>query len=204
MKQYLLFSIFYFLCSCNNSSKEKIVHKAQEKEIIVYENIYINDSIAKKIFLKGLNLLENNNYNEAYTYFREANKRQPNNVIILNALANIENIKGEKSEAEAKYKKSISIDSSYVISYVNYGKLLNQKKLYDEANSILIKGLKLNPSKAERTALYYNLIFTMVNTGKCEKAKHYAILAKENSEFEDQKNEIADIIKGIELYCENL
>lgn len=201
MKQYLLFSVFFFLYSCNNSSKEKIVHKAQEKEVIVYENMYINDSIAKKIFLQGLNSLENNNYNEAYTYFIEANERQPNNVIILNALANIENIKGEKSEAEAKYKKSISIDSSYIISYVNYGKLLNQKKRYDEANNILTKGLKLDPSKAERTGLYYNLIFTMVNIGECEKAKQYAALAKENSEFKDQKNEITDLIKGIDLYC---
>jgi tetratricopeptide (TPR) repeat protein len=203
MKLISFFILLIFFTSCQES-KNKNIFKSKEHETIIYENILISNLEAKRLFQDGLNAIENNKYDEAYNFFLKAEKKEPNNVIILNGLGNIESLKGKKDKAEEKYKRSISLDNTYVISYVNYGKLLNQKKQFSEAIKILQEGLKQNPSNEEKTALYYNLTFTMVEIGECQKAKEYAILAKSNSEFEEQRNEISKMIEGIELYCDKL
>ncbi|MDR6466295.1 MULTISPECIES: hypothetical protein [Chryseobacterium] len=196
MKSNLILLLIFFLSSCQEPKNNNNHVLTDSRSTIVYENIVINNSEAKSLFENGLKSIESNNYDEAYTYFTDANFLEPNNVIVLNGIANIESMQGKINDAEKNYEKSLSIDSSYVISYVNYGKLLNKKKFYEKAEKILRIGLSKSPSKAEKTNLYYNLVYTLVEVGECEKAKEFAILAEANSEFEDQKNKISKNDKG--------
>ena len=199
MKLLLIIPLFLFFACNNAQNTDKFL--APQKSVVVNENVFIKNSEAKELFEKGIELLENSDYSKAFDSFNKANQIEPNNVIILNALANLHNQFGNKPDAENLYKKAITLDSSYVISYVNYGKLLNQNKAFIEANKILIKGLKEKPSNSEKASLYFNLMVTMVNIGECEKAKEYGRLAENNAEIIEQKEDIINWIAKIDSYC---
>ncbi|MCB0460990.1 MAG: hypothetical protein KDC74_13385 [Flavobacteriaceae bacterium] len=199
MKLLLIIPIFFFF-ACNNVQNNN-KYLAPQKSVIINENVLIKNSEAKELYEKGIELFEKSDYSNAFESFNKANQIEPNNVIILNALANLHNQFGNKSDAENLYKKAITLDSSYVISYVNYGKLLIQNKSFNEANEILIKGLNEKPSNSEKASLYFNLMVTMVNTGECEKAKEYGRLAENNAEITEQKEDILYWIAKIDSYC---
>ena len=137
MKELLVIIISIFVFSCNSKNNENIVYDNSEKNLIDYENLKIKNSEAKKTFIDGLKNVENIEYENAYSKFIEANKIEPNNVLILNGLANVENLQGKKLEAEKKFKEAIKIDSLYIPSYVNYGKLLHEQTKYSDADKIL-------------------------------------------------------------------
>ena len=60
--------------------------------------------------------------------------------------------------------------------YYNYGLLLNQNKKFAAAESVLLKGIAINPSNSE---LYYALTFVYIQTDNRSKAIQTAIKLKQ-------------------------
>ena len=202
MKKIKYFIFLLLLNSCNNNPGTKdVIIESNAKNVIAYENILISDTIAKKLFIKGLQAIEGSDYSVAMDCFDKANKIEANNVIILNGLANIQNRLGKKIEAEKLYKSAISIDSTYIISYINYGNLLMEKNQLAEANEVLLTGLQFNSSNSERTSLYYNLALTNLKSNHCESAKGFISLAIDNVEDKNQKNDVLSLRNKIETDC---
>ena len=60
--------------------------------------------------------------------------------------------------------------------YYNYGLLLNEIKKFKEAETVLQKGISIDPSSAE---MYYALCFVYIQSNNTIKAKEAAIKLKQ-------------------------
>ena len=75
-----------------------------------------------------------------------------------------------------KYLEAIGLKSTNPKVYYNYGLLLNQNKKFKEAESVLLKGITINPSDSE---LYYALTFVYIQTNNRSKAIQTALKLKQ-------------------------
>ncbi len=174
MKKLFLITIFIgFTISCQKSTDAVSTYN--------YDNLEINSSEAKNNFIEGMKESQNKNYNKAKIFFEKANNIEGNNTIIINGLANTVNILGDINNAENLYKTSLSIDSSFIQTYINYGNLLIEQKRFDESKKILLKGLNRNSSNGEKIGLYLNLGLIMKLQNDCPNAQKYAEMALESS-----------------------
>lgn len=78
--------------------------------------------------------------------------------------------------AEKAFAKAFGFKSRNLKGYYNYGLLLNQNKKFKEAESVLLKGITINPSDSE---LYYALTFVYIQTNNRSKAIQTAIKLKQ-------------------------
>ena len=168
-----------------------------------YSDLDISDDKAKNLFIEGMKEAQMENFSESKIFFEKANMIEKDNVIIINGLANSENILGEVAKAESLFQKSLKIDSSFVPTYVNYGNLLNEQKRFEESEEILLKGLSKNPTNDAKIGLYFNLALIMKKQNQCLLARQYAEKALDNCEYDDiHRKDVIDFVNEIKTNCE--
>jgi len=99
-----------------------------------------NDEILFKI---AYILQKTNDNNEALKYYKEALKVDKNNEFIHNAMASIYRSNGEFTSAKMHLKDSLAIDSTNPVTYYNYGNLLVDMQLQEEAIEMYKKAIEL-------------------------------------------------------------
>lgn len=204
IKVIFAFSLFlFFSCKGQTDKSKDDASISKIKNVVVYDNLVIKDTTAKNYFIQGVNAINFDGYADAKKYFLKANEIEENNPIILNGLANVINKLGDSLQAETLYLRSISIDSNYIISYVNYGNYLRQRHQLEKAKSVLLQGLKFNPSDQEKTGLYYNLALVNLNMDKCGEAQEFANKAQSSTPNQTEKEELKRFVQEIETLCKH-
>ena len=199
-----IFSPFiFFACKGQTDNTKDNPSLSKMRNVIVNDNLLIRDTVAKNYFMKGLDAINFDGFADAKKYFLKANEIEKNNPIILNGLANVINKLGDSLEAETLYLQAISIDSNYIISYVNYGNLLRQRHQLEKAKRILLQGFRFNPSDHEKTGLYYNLAMVNLNLHKCKEAIDCANKAKSYSPDQTEKESLSGFVQEINSLCED-
>ena len=82
----------------------------------------------------------------------------------------------DKKGAERSFAKAVALKTTNPRVYYNYGLLLNEIKKFKEAETVLQKGISLDPSSAE---MYYALCFVYIQSNNTIKAKETAIKLKQ-------------------------
>ncbi len=147
------------------SKRYRIIIQETKKAIKKYPKVSIFYN------MMGLALTYSNKMNEAKFILNEGYKINPNDLAIINNLANVyKNIFNFK-EAEKLYKLSISKNKNYVNAYVNFGNLKRDLNKFDEAIELYEKALSCNNKIPE---IYYSLAMAYQSVGKFKKAENYA------------------------------
>ncbi|WP_158848166.1 tetratricopeptide repeat protein [Algibacter sp. L1A34] len=128
MKHLYILIIFIFILSCKNdiySDKEKIVTTKDGNTNVFYKNSFenglIKDSIAAFDFDKGIEQSSQLNFKSSRGFYESANKLEPNNTIIINALGNVSADLKDFDKSYEYFEQSLRIDSLDAITYLNYG-----------------------------------------------------------------------------------
>ena len=187
MKKYtFLFLLFNTIISCNQKDKNKIVYKDKTKEAIFYKNKEIKNSSAREIFRNGLENVEIENYIKAKEYFIKADKIESNNPIILNAIAETESRLGDDIKSNKILRHVLSIDSTYLPTYINLGRNYCHNKQYEKARDTYLNGTKYisNKNLHTKSTLYLNLSIVYNRLKDCQNAIKYSNEALKYSQDE--------------------
>ena len=95
----------------------------------------------------------------------------PNNIAIMNNLANVYKNIGEIEQSEDLFKKIIEKKPDYINAYVNYGNLKRDNNDFEFAIDLYNKALKIN---SQIPAVLYSLALAYQGLGKFELAIDYA------------------------------
>lgn len=182
----------FLFCACNRTTNNS-------RHLIMDSYEGVRSIKAQKYLDSGDRENRNENYKVALKYFQKANEVEPNNSLILNALANIEFLSGEKELSYSHFEKAIALDSTFLSSYASYGTCLEKNKEYIKAIEILRNGfLKSSKKQFTHYVLASNLAITYYKIDSCELAKKYVKVAFKNkfkNEYFDSENrKIAKII----------
>ncbi|MDB3888529.1 sulfotransferase [Candidatus Pelagibacter sp.] len=109
------------------SSRYVLVIKETKKAIRKYPNVAIFYNML------GLALSTIGKFEDAELILKQGYKISPNDLAIINNLANVYKNTFNYERAEKLYKKSISVDKSYFNTYVNYGNLKRDLNKFREA-----------------------------------------------------------------------
>ncbi len=184
------------LNSCKGQNDGDVKYKADTKDVILYENEGIKNKTAKKIFGEGLVNVENEEFELAKVKFIEADKIENRNPIILNAIAQSEIRLGNTEKSNQLSIKIISIDSTYVETYINLGQNYMSSRNYEKAKEILLKGRKFTTDNNLRvkSILLINLAIAYNNLEDCKNGLKYSSEAIEISQ-DEQLTEFANKVK---------
>ncbi|GAA4807090.1 hypothetical protein [Litoribaculum gwangyangense] len=160
MRNILLTLIILTFLNCKNDS-DKIISKNSNDTEIHYKNQYkrgwIKDSIASVTFDLASEQDAKGNYKKAKKLYKKANQIEPNNKIILNALGDVSADLKDLNESVKYFEKSLKIDSTYSITYINFGTAYNKLLKFDKSIGILKKGLEFENDHERKGYFYYNL-----------------------------------------------
>ncbi len=106
------------------------------------------DSAANNALSAGLTQYQNGNYKAAAASFRLATAYDTDNINAYNYLAKADLKLGKTTEAIKAYKISLEIDSSQGDTYVDLASIYIDKKNYTEAEKVLKKGSKSDPTNS--------------------------------------------------------
>jgi len=81
-----------------------------------------------------------------------------------------------KASAERSFAKPVDLETNNPRVYYNYGLLLNENKKFKEAETVLLKGIAIDPSSPE---LYYALTFVYLQSNDIVKARKAGIKLKQ-------------------------
>lgn len=193
---HILISIL-ILQSCVEKNNNAIYNiDPKPRDVILLNNEkYIKNPEALELFTKGLKKIASKNYKKAKELFLKANKIENNNIVILDALASVESHLGNNRQSINMFYKNMRKDSIQVNTYINLGQILMLERRYEEANKILMLGLK-NGEKVnldQKPGLLLNLAISFNNLQQCDKGLKYANQALEIS----QNNEFSKFARGI-------
>ena len=121
--------------------------------------------------MKGLALTQIGKFNEARTILEKGYKIDPNDLAIINNLANVEKNMFNYSKAEKLYNLSIYKKKDYFNSYVNFGNLKRDLNKFDEAITLYKRALKHTQKIPE---IYYSLAMAYQSLGNFKEAEDYA------------------------------
>lgn len=183
--------------SCKEKNENEMIYKKNTKDVLFYNNLGINNISAKEIFREGLENVEDEKFDIAKEKFIEADIIESGNPTILNAIAQAELRLGNTEKSYEVLLNILSVDSTYIETYVNLGANYMSMKEYDKAKRILTKGLKFTTNKNLRTKsiLLTNLAIANNNLGDFESGLKYSNEALEISEHKDVI-ELAEKIKS--------
>lgn len=187
----IIISFLFFACNItNNDNSRRIIMDNYES---------VKSVKAQKYLDSGDRENRNENYEVALKYFQKANEVEPNNSLILNSLANIEFLAGEKELSYSHFEKAIALDSTFLSTYVSYGTCLEKNKEYIKAIEILRSGFgKSSKDQFAHYGLAFNLAINYYKIDSCELAKNYVGIALnnkfKNEHFDSETIKIAKII----------
>ena len=121
--------------------------------------------------MKGLALSQIGKFDEARTILEKGYKIDPNDLAIINNLANVEKNMFNYTKAEKLYNLSISKKKDYFNSYVNFGNLKRDLNKFDEAITLYKRALKHTQNIPE---IYYSLAMAYQSLGNFKEAEDYA------------------------------
>ncbi|WP_299768090.1 hypothetical protein [uncultured Dokdonia sp.] len=206
MKKVLLILITLSLFGCIKDS-EKIIHKQNGDTSIHNKNQYkrgkINDSIASDILDLGAEQSAKGNFEKAKELYLKALNIEPENIIIINAVAGIYADLNNKKKSIYYFEKSLKIDSTNNITYLNFGQSYNQLLEFDKSIEILNKGLKfVKVNNNERKSyFYYNLANGYYKKKDYEKSKIFnnkALKLVKNKFVKEDIIELRDVLESDE------
>tara|TARA_R110001583_G_C5460440_1_gene391856 strand:+ start:56 stop:664 length:609 start_codon:yes stop_codon:yes gene_type:complete len=157
----LIFAFIILTFSSCKTETEKIISKNSGDSEIYYLDLFknggINDSIASLTFDLASEQSAKNNHVKAKNLYKKANSIEPNNKIILNALGNETAELSEFKKSYEYFEKSLKIDSTFSLTYMNYGVALNKNKEFDRAIDIYNSGLNYEQNSEQKGYFYYNI-----------------------------------------------
>lgn len=116
-----------------------------QKALAIYSEANIKEPHNPETLFKiGYTLSEQERYDEALEYYKEALELDANNSYIHQAMASAYRKLGEFASARNHLNRSLEIDDKNPISYYNYGNLLVDMKHFDEAKEMYQKALELD------------------------------------------------------------
>ncbi len=110
-------------------------YKQNTKDVLFYNNLGIKNKSAQKVFTEGLENVENEKFDLAKEKFVEADKIESKNPTILNAIAQAELRLGNTEKSNEISLNILTIDSTYIETYVNLGGNYMSIKDYEKALS---------------------------------------------------------------------
>lgn len=160
MRNILLTLLILTLLNCKNDS-EKVVSKPSNDTEIHFKNQFkrggIKDSIASISFDLASEQNSKRNYSKAKPLYEKANQIEPNNKIILNALGDVSADLKNYNDCISYFEKSLQVDSTYSITYMNFGTAYNKLLKFEKSIEILKKGLEFENNRERKGYFYYNL-----------------------------------------------
>jgi tetratricopeptide (TPR) repeat protein len=158
--------------------------------------VKISSFKATQLYRLGLGKVKLRDFKTALIHFTKANEIEPNNINILNSLANIHDLLGNSIMAEEIYTKTLNMNKSHVETYINYSNHLFEKKKFEEAKNLLIQteDFKINNEKT-KALLFYSFGITYYNLKEYGKALSYGKKARTLYKKEDMKTHIDELIK---------
>ena len=188
MKIYFYIIFLLFSISCVEKNNTRSEEKVKAVQIDEYENLnkgesiitggaQFNNQIAEDFYWKGLDQLKLKNKYAALKSFKKALNIEPENITILESIANLHSENGNYSDAIGIYEKILIIDSNSFstnlnlgLSYYFKGDLVNSLKQFD----LVIK--KSNDSDQRGIAFFHKTeIYLILN--ECLNAKKSLQLA---------------------------
>jgi tetratricopeptide (TPR) repeat protein len=160
MKKVIIISILLVLFNCKTDSNTKVNKPSGDLTIYEKEEILNEDGLDSISFVHfdfGVNQYLKGNFKEAKKAYLKADKIQPNNKTILNALGDVSADLDEYDNSIRYFEKALQIDSTHTITYINFGVGYNKLLEYDKSIEILKKGLSFESDQQRIGYFYYNL-----------------------------------------------
>ena len=160
MKKLIITSIVFVLFGCKKDSKLIIEKPSGDASIYFREGIVeqgLMDSLSFTFFDKGAMQYLKGNYKKAKEFYKKANEIQPDNILILNVLGNVEADLDNYDRSVHYFQRSIELDSLDTNTYLNFGTAYNKLKDFDNSIAILKKGLSIETNERFIGFFYYNL-----------------------------------------------
>ncbi|HEY2103840.1 MAG TPA: hypothetical protein VGH08_11380, partial [Chthoniobacterales bacterium] len=88
----------------------------------------------------------------ALEFYREAQKRLPNNSFVLEQMAHVEIRLGQRDAAESHFREAMQLDPRNVDNLLSLAVLLGDGHRFDESQSIIDRALKISPDNDEALA----------------------------------------------------
>jgi tetratricopeptide (TPR) repeat protein len=180
------FALTFLIQSCKKENNNAIYNVNQKpREVILFGNEkHIKNPKALSFFETGLSKVEIKDYKSAKDFFTKANEIEPNNILILDCLANNESSIGNVEKSTEMFFDNIAKDSSFTNSYLNLSANLMQEKKYQKAKKILLLGLKngIKTNLHQKSSLLINLAISCNNLNECDNGLKYAEQALEISQ----------------------
>jgi len=193
---FLILILFFF--SCGGDSEDP-----NNRNIIDNDYFAVKDENARKFFIQSANALRNDDPRRALKFLLQANKMEPNNVMILNTLGSVQSSLGQDKNACRNFEKALTVNDLDVTTHINYGTCLGQNGKYKQALEILQQGLsKTNKRRFEYYVLCFNLAVYNYKNGDCKQARNFVEQAKECTYPNEQfKTEVEKIFEVIDQNC---
>jgi len=116
-----------------------------QKALAIYSEANIKSpKDAETLFKMGYVLAEQERYDEAIEYYKEALELDSNNTYIHQAMASLYRKMGEFASARNHLNASLDINDKNPITYYNYGNLLVDMDHLDEAKEMYKKAIELD------------------------------------------------------------
>lgn len=122
-------------------------------------------------FDKGVELANNNQYEEAVAEFKEALELDPEQPAVHSRLGDAYKHLEKYAEAEASFKKAIELDPANGNLYSNLGDVLARQGKKEESVEAFKKAAEMNPNAGAQDL--YNIGVTHYNDGNMEDAAIY-------------------------------
>lgn len=166
----------------------------KEKALTVVKQMQNNKDSDPENFYMGTVFEINGKYKSAILLYQKALENKPDNIIILNNLAWVEQKSGDVENALITAQKAYNLDQSSTVIMDTYGWVLFLNKQYEEASKILISAIEVDKpdpntlyrlAKVEEARLHFN------------SAKNYLLLALSNDVGFEKKSESIDLLSAL-------
>ena len=135
---YFFFALVIFSCSDDSSIGENTDTKNNAR--YYYKNSSIPDSVASELFDSATDCARRHDFYRDIYFLRKCDSIEPGNSTIFNGFGNHYGYLGNYDSSFYYFGRALRIDSSDIVTYINYGKWLNVKGDPDHALEILYLG----------------------------------------------------------------
>ncbi|NLP59412.1 tetratricopeptide repeat protein [Lutibacter sp. B1] len=204
MKIFRFILCLLILNSCKdiNEKREQLdnvtIRDGLNLDYYYYGNTKIKDSVASNYFDLGLREIQKENFINAREIIQKSNNIEPNNLIILNSLGNIECRLKNFDKSYEYFNQAIQIDSFFSPTYLNLGTTLNEDFKEEKAIEIFDKGIKLKDNFVSKSEWFYSKAIAYYNLDDIEKSIEFnekALIYVEKSELKESIMELKNILK---------
>lgn len=166
-----------------------------------HPNLYtLENSATPLLWYRGVAYFSTQRFDQAFKDFQQAHQQNPYHVHVLNNLATLYELKGDREQAKKYYRAVFEVNPRFMEARVNMAALLNNENNYAEALDVILLSHKNNKNKIfiERYYQYVNVIAnswidTVYDDAHADEQKVLAAWRKKISRYGPKKS--AAIIK---------